>query len=660
MATFGRLKVWVRERLKFSDLNGEFNNILNGMTPSGVEGASSDVTAMRATADPAPGGTESLATSLLGELQRLRFALQQAVGGTYWYSTPGASLTANAKSLFAYLPSEGLTTTEALVDYLQRGGLLNALTTSAADIAISDFDLTNKKFGGAAMKVTTTSVWATPGAAAQSLSLGCHFRNLAAGDYIAYNPLLGIELFLDGSGFLTARVAKQGAASETAKTLVTVAGAVSRAGNTSWQHAALRNRVNAVGGATTDLLHLLRNAADEGTQQNAISIPIGVGDGGFWFLGARPNTPSWDKYSAMLVTPDTEASSAWSAAVSGTGSAAVSGGVLTMTAPTGSTSNYTRATGINMAQQTIETKFRVRSVNGETIPHTVFGIEDASLSRALLVQAFNGQLIVVPDAMREFRIPINCKDWVSVRATLLGAVNPVLNLYINGVHVLKDITLDQSFVLTASDELYFGLANSGSETLVMDVESFAYVSSVATTVYPPIAAAPSATGQLDDFVASGEVFTNAIVTALSSFAASQVYKADFKRGLQLPFGAGFGALNGGSESQMNDFKVSLVSDGRTPLSALVAGHYANSLQPSGIDNFAVALQRGTSPIVLDQWLNTNYFDPPANGVYFPVSLNAQRTLPLGVHNLRMHHAFNNGGVITAEFNLALAAGQGGR
>lgn len=659
-ATFGRLKVWVRERLLYSDLNAEFNNILNGMTPSGVDDASSSVTAMRTTADPAPGGTESLATNLLGELQRIRYVIQQIAGGTYWYTAPGANLLANGRNMFAYLPADGLTTSEALQDYLLRGGLLNALTGSTANIVVGDFDTTNKKFGGASMSVNTTAVWAVPGKSAQSLSLSAHFRNLAAGDYIAYNPLLGIELFLDGSGYLTAQVREQGAASETTKTFTTIAGTVSRAGSTSWQHAAVRTRLNAVGGASTDLLNLLRDGADEGTQQNDVSIPVGVGDGGFWFLGARPLTPTWDKFSAMLVNPDAEASSPWTDTTSGTGSRGVAGGILTMTAPSGSVSYMTRSTGIDMANMSIEAKFRVTSAASQDEIHTIFGVEDASMSRACLVQYFEDQIHVIVDAIRTFKISVNCKDWVSIRATLLGGTDPVLNLYINGVKVLDSITLDQNFVLTASDELYFGLANSTLSTAIMEYDYFAYVSSVAATVYAPIQVAPSATGQIDDFLLSEEQFSSALITALGSYAASQVYKADYKRGLQLPFGADFGALTAASEAQVRDFKLYLVSDGKTPISAQVHGNYLNSGQPAGIDNFAVVLQRGTSLTVLNGWKSVNYFDPPSNGVYFPVSLGAQLILPLGVHTLRMYHHFNNGGTITAQFNLVVAKQMGGR
>ena len=47
---------------------------------------------MRATADPGENGTESLATDLLGELQRIRHVIAEITGKPYWHETPDLSL----------------------------------------------------------------------------------------------------------------------------------------------------------------------------------------------------------------------------------------------------------------------------------------------------------------------------------------------------------------------------------------------------------------------------------------------------------------------------------------------------------------------------------------------------------------------------------------
>lgn len=89
MAVFSRVKTWVsNEVLTASDLNGEFNNIINNMAPSGIEDYSADVSQMQSTADPGGLGTESLATTLAGEIQRLRFTIKRIVGQAQYYIAP--------------------------------------------------------------------------------------------------------------------------------------------------------------------------------------------------------------------------------------------------------------------------------------------------------------------------------------------------------------------------------------------------------------------------------------------------------------------------------------------------------------------------------------------------------------------------------------------
>jgi hypothetical protein len=94
MATFSRLKIWVsNEVLTAADLNGEFDNIINNMTPTGIESISDTIPNMQQTVDPGGVGTESQATTMAGELQRLRFALKRIAGGAQWYVAPLRNLT---------------------------------------------------------------------------------------------------------------------------------------------------------------------------------------------------------------------------------------------------------------------------------------------------------------------------------------------------------------------------------------------------------------------------------------------------------------------------------------------------------------------------------------------------------------------------------------
>lgn len=100
MGLIARLKTWgATEDVTAADLNAEFNNILDNLTPSYVDDYSANVLQMQTTADPGEVGTESQATTLAGELQRLRHMLKEITGEDKWYESPTSSLAGLANAL---------------------------------------------------------------------------------------------------------------------------------------------------------------------------------------------------------------------------------------------------------------------------------------------------------------------------------------------------------------------------------------------------------------------------------------------------------------------------------------------------------------------------------------------------------------------------------
>lgn len=93
-ALFSRIKVWVSgEDVVYSDLNAEFDNILNNLFPAGMDDYSVTVTQMRSTVDPGEVGSESQATSLAGEIERIRYVIKEMKGDVaQWYVSSGTSL----------------------------------------------------------------------------------------------------------------------------------------------------------------------------------------------------------------------------------------------------------------------------------------------------------------------------------------------------------------------------------------------------------------------------------------------------------------------------------------------------------------------------------------------------------------------------------------
>ncbi len=88
-----RVKTWVDdEDVTYSDLNAEFDNVLLAMQPLLIDDYSANVLQMQVTTDPGEVGTESVATTLAGELARLRFMLKEVTGKTNWYESPVSSI----------------------------------------------------------------------------------------------------------------------------------------------------------------------------------------------------------------------------------------------------------------------------------------------------------------------------------------------------------------------------------------------------------------------------------------------------------------------------------------------------------------------------------------------------------------------------------------
>jgi hypothetical protein len=71
--------------------NADHQNHINNSTPAQHDDYSVSVAQMQTQTDPGEQGSESQATSLAGELERLRFAIAEAKGTTYWYETPQTS-----------------------------------------------------------------------------------------------------------------------------------------------------------------------------------------------------------------------------------------------------------------------------------------------------------------------------------------------------------------------------------------------------------------------------------------------------------------------------------------------------------------------------------------------------------------------------------------
>ena len=137
-ATFPRVKNWTTEILSNTDLNAEIDNILNNLGPAGIDTYSATAAQMKLTTNPGATGTESLATSLAGELERLRYVIKRIAGSsvTNWYDVPPSTLSDLVSALGSGLPGNrivsGLTTgNSSQMNALQPSGTTTSVTLKA-------------------------------------------------------------------------------------------------------------------------------------------------------------------------------------------------------------------------------------------------------------------------------------------------------------------------------------------------------------------------------------------------------------------------------------------------------------------------------------------------------------------------------------------------
>lgn len=78
-----------------AERNTEHDNHITYQTPAGTDDYSATVTEMRTETDPYPASVASQATSLAGELERIRYLMKQITGQTYWYIDPPFDMAAH-------------------------------------------------------------------------------------------------------------------------------------------------------------------------------------------------------------------------------------------------------------------------------------------------------------------------------------------------------------------------------------------------------------------------------------------------------------------------------------------------------------------------------------------------------------------------------------
>jgi hypothetical protein len=342
-----RVKTWVaREVLVYSDLNDEFDNIINNLEAANVDGYSASVAQMRETTDPGGVGSESLALSISDEIERIRFAINRIIGKTYWYEAPSRSLQTTYVDANLYLQSNPYLGSISIQEAASEAILAGYYDADGFD-DLNWLDSTNKKMTDTAFAFRNDPADSRyfymdmSKASAGSSTLSFFFRNFAANDTIYFNPLSGLRVYLNTNGFIRLDQETSDSVSNGVKLTSSITGTTSLAGLTTFTNVIVRYRY---AGLSTDQVDLLVNGTLIGSITGAaipINQPTAPASKAVIFANRTPNVPT---YLLTFPSGNLPAANGWTRTNTGAMTESASSGVLTIAAAAASDTNfYTRA-----------------------------------------------------------------------------------------------------------------------------------------------------------------------------------------------------------------------------------------------------------------------------------------------------------------------------
>lgn len=338
-ATFSRLKNWISEALSSTDLNAEIDNILNNLGPAGVDDYSTNAAQMRLTSDPGESGSESLATSLAGEIERLRFALKEIKGSnvTYWYETPSTSLSDLSSAVGGGLPDNRIASGKSSANSSQLTALDPSGTTTSVTLLASSTNFIY--YIGGTQYSATADVTVTGLSAGPSANATAAVNDAQAGDN-QFSQLFGehgtsLNISAAGSEFASkvgtfnAFALNNGSATEYLVGYLQSTSQITRAWRGCFFDGS-QNPIPKVSFTNADSITLLRLAWIFATTTSSMAVtyttpvyshtePSGPSSGDYWFdtstsTWKRYNSTSWEAANATLIGMTAQSSAACVAA----------------------------------------------------------------------------------------------------------------------------------------------------------------------------------------------------------------------------------------------------------------------------------------------------------------------------------------------------------
>lgn len=491
---FSRLKTWVAgEVLTHSDLNAEFDNIISNAAGDKMDGTSHNLAEMQQTEDPAPSGTPDLVQpiSITDEIRRLRYAIKRIIGKTNWYDTPSRNLE-NFFYETNHVFSPSTISANSIASVISQAGIYDSLSFSDTNY----YDTAITKFSAASLKSPSSSAryfFFDPGRMDPYFgTFSFWFRNVSSNETLLYNPTNGLRVYLNASGYIVCDLTLAAAASNTTKTVQTIAtGSSALNGLASFTNVVISYRIE---NSASDKISIYVNGTQVGSTVNG---PFGVNApcrAEHWFL----NGSSVGRVtSSFLANQSLPAASGlgWTKVTTG-GTEAVSGGILSLNTVSANTLYYTN-TPPATSSSGLWYEFKIRLGASSTPDPTAapgsyvsqFGV---TLRTATDQKAFH--LMVTPSGLSA--VPVNglipstyvagytsrtehdFHQWSVVSVHTTGG--QYANIYINGVYRFSVRLVTDA---TAGSLIAFGDMQAGNAGGLTELEYF----SMGTSGLPVIA-----------------------------------------------------------------------------------------------------------------------------------------------------------------------------
>lgn len=590
---FSRLKTWVAgEVLTHSDLNAEFDNIINNAAGDKMDGTSHNLAEMQQTENPAPSGTPDLVQpiSITDEIRRLRYAISRVIGKTNWYDAPSRSLENFYFNPLHIFDPAVFTETNIDSDVVSAG-----LYDSLSFIDRTFYDTTLKKYASVALK-STSSVprffTLDPGRMNPNYgTFSLWFRNVSALDTILYNPTLGVRVYLNNGGFIAVDLTLATAASATEKVVQTViVGTAPLAGLSSFTHLAFSFRIQNL---PSDSISLYINGQQVGSTAVGpfnVNMPMRAEH---WFLNGSDQART---VTTKLTNNALPVPSGWTK-VTTAGTESILNGVLTINTTTAGTLYYTNVPP-STSSSGLWVEFKVK-LGGATTPlPTVAPVSDKISAKFGVVLRTNTDQKVIdigidPNGLNAHQVSqltassVNAgyplfihhdfHQWTTVTIQTVGGTHA--NIFINGVfRGAAKLGTDA----TAGSLVAFGDMNTDNQSGETYLEYFNMGTS-GSVVYPNT----TSTAIFSDFCAlDTDSLDSTTLQALQVsaprdiFGNQQNFKIGFERGCQTSQTRFLGSNNLGTTTTPTLLGGPL-EDGSI---AYIGGFYSDGKNPVSLDS----------------------------------------------------------------------------